>query len=272
MTDRCKTTWTLPTGATVKPAPTMNEYREIYHYQIDTTQGHDYLFTVRSDGKRLIEIVNCWESTGPGLPASEFEMRSADFRREYGFDEKIGWARSDYRQKLRVGEINMPPVEPIAKGYQVSEEKRLIIEIARRYYEPITSKFADFLAVHYGVAPHQLGERYERAWDLVERGGWELRPGCILMDSHESGVPKAARQGVGNLKYTLNLRAIHYAEADDPHWQNHQCDCFDHTGRAASECGGVCQHIAGGLVLYYAGMIFLELFKPVAETGKREAA
>lgn len=252
--------------------PVLNELREIYHCTIDNTTGHDYYFVVVSDGKRVIEIVNCWESTGRGLPASEFEMRSEDFLREYGFEQEVSIARNEYREWLRTGKISLPQPEPIAAGYQVSEEKRLIIEVARRYYEPITSKLADFLACHYGVAPHQLGERYERAWDLVERGGWELRPGCILIDSHESGVKASERQGVGNLKYTLNLRAIHYAEADDPHWQNHQCDCFDHTGRAASECGGVCQHIAGGLVLYYASMIFLELFKPVVGAGKREAA
>lgn len=132
---------------------------------------------------------------------------------------------------------------------------QLIIEAGRANYEVITAKIENILA-RDGLALDDLGERYERAWELFERGGWELRAGLdapFRVDSQETSKRKKDRKGAGNLEYRVYCKELPgHREAG----YANSCECYDHThDQGGGGLAGYCKHVTLTLIVFLAAEI-----------------
>jgi SWIM zinc finger len=119
----------------------------------------------------------------------------------------------------------------------------LITETAVNNYEPITGYVADVLD-RSGLELTDVGDRYEKAWELVERASWTLPTDAEQPYRVDSQAADAGR-GEG---YNVYIGAAGHERT--------QCECRDWQHRAETTLDGYCKHTLAALIIYRASALF----------------
>lgn len=172
-----------------------------------------------------------------------------------GANNRHGWAsgrasfeatRQDliYKRDALLAELDSRP------AFIPAPEVALITAMARDNYEPITAYVADVLD-RSGLELTDVGDRYEKAWELVERASWELPTAAEQPYRVDSQTADAGR----GEQYQIYLGAAGHERT--------QCECRDWQYRAVETLDGYCKHTLAALIIYRASAIFYRQYAGV---------
>jgi hypothetical protein len=171
--------------------------------------------------------------------------------------------------------ITPATASPAGTGFVVPLTNMLIIDCGRRNHEVITASIEDVLLWRDGISLEDLGNRYEKAQQLFERGGWKAPKddpgGAWLVDSQELATRRADRSGPGNLQYQVYCKGL---PAHRELGYANNCFCYDSTNEhgqgAGGKLGGWCKHQLVVMIAHFAAVILLAEWKKRQTPARRE--
>lgn len=238
----------------------------IFAKSIYNGPDHQYDFRVYPDGTRA---VNVWHYDD-GTSAEGVDILVDDFIAEYGNRHACEMAWRDYLDNTTLAGNERPATTPnnphtlvsnsagvsVHPGSPIAEDwdyqtNYAVAQAAIRYEAEVTALVLKQLSAR-GIQLYHLatksGNRWQAAWELLERGEYEL-----------TGLPNTALK----VKSHDPRHPQHYQVWTNA--QGRQCDCADHAQREQQH-GGFCKHVIL-LEIIQAAAVAYRLNNPVPATA-----